>query len=116
MFVFEIKMGAGGLGLIGFVFPECAKTFIFIILCYKRSYVHLSIQQIGFDWVRIGFVFTEFSIGFVFIIHCYSITYVHLSIQQIGFVLHNWLFLIDSLFQPRAIPKILRYSFNWSCS
>jgi len=31
------------LGLFGFVFPVSAKWYIFIILCYIRSYVHLSI-------------------------------------------------------------------------
>ncbi len=36
------------LGLIGFVFPESAKSYIFIIFCYNGTYVHLSIQQIGF--------------------------------------------------------------------
>jgi len=36
------------LGLIGFVFPASAKTFIFIILCYNRAYAHLSILEIGF--------------------------------------------------------------------
>jgi len=30
----------GKLGLIGFVLPEHAGGFIFIILCYNRGYVH----------------------------------------------------------------------------
>ena len=33
---------------IGFVFRESEGVIIFIILCYKRTYVHLSVRQIGF--------------------------------------------------------------------
>jgi len=77
------------LGLIGFVFPTSAKSFVFIILCFNRAYVHLAIQQIGFDWVCFGFVFPACAEAFISIILCYNSTYVHLSIQQIGFVLHK---------------------------
>jgi len=33
---------------IGFVFEASAKAYIDIIVCYNSTYVHLSIQQIGF--------------------------------------------------------------------
>ncbi len=33
MVILGVKRGVGGLGLIGFVFPASAKSFIFIILC-----------------------------------------------------------------------------------
>ncbi len=36
------------LGLNWVCFHTSAKSLVFIILCYKRSYVHLGIQQIGF--------------------------------------------------------------------
>ena len=47
--ILGVKTGAGGLGLIGFVFPASAKSFIFIILCYKIRYVHFGLSEIGFE-------------------------------------------------------------------
>ena len=40
--------GRDKLGLFGFVLAISAKSFIFIILCYKITYVHLDISEIGF--------------------------------------------------------------------
>ena len=36
------------MGLIGFISPAVAGREDFIGPCYKRSYVHLSVRQIGF--------------------------------------------------------------------
>ena len=46
----EFTESAPGLksGLIGFVLRACAKSVIFIMLWFSRTYVHLSIRQIGF--------------------------------------------------------------------
>ena len=49
------------LGLIGFVFPTSEKPFILIIPCFNRTYVRLSIQQIGFVLKKIEPICRGFS-------------------------------------------------------
>ena len=49
MLVFGVKTGAGGLGLIGFVFQDSESGFIFIILFDKDVYVHFGFSEIGFE-------------------------------------------------------------------
>jgi hypothetical protein len=43
----EIEAGLK-LGLIGFVFPASAESFIFIFLCINSTYVHFGFSEIGF--------------------------------------------------------------------
>jgi hypothetical protein len=36
------------LGLIGFVFIGIVHSYLFIVHCFNRTYVHLSVSEIGF--------------------------------------------------------------------
>jgi len=79
------------LGLFGFVF-FIVHSSLFVVHCYKRSYVHFAYFDFGFVWLCLGlfgFVFVGIVHSYLFVVHCFNSTYVHFTYFDFGFVLHK---------------------------